>query len=424
MHQVMFIFLFTTIMVGGFIISVFANTKQLDVAFNSDQYEDMISKSLLSQGNNKRLKDVIEKAEKGEDITIAYIGGSITEGAGARPINTNCYAYQSYLKFKEIIGRSGEDNIHFLKAGIGGTPSQLGVIRYERDVLRNRTVEPDIVIIEFAVNDDGDETKGVSYESLILKALSEKNNPAVILLFSVFENDWNLQSRLVPVGKHYDLPMVSVKDAVVPQFRLTKEQGNIITKKQFFDDPYHPSNDGHRVMADCLAFLFKTAKDSTKNREDIVIHKEPIIGDFFKDAQLIDRKNVGEIARVEEGSFTLIDRDLHRVPIDTDSYGTPQFPHNWMRDPLASESSFKMTITSSSLVLIYKDTPNAGFGKTLIYVDGKHVRTADPRVNDWIHCNSMILYREDEVKEHEIEIKMSPDDASKSFTILGFGYTL
>ena len=173
-----------------------------------------------------------------------------------------------------------------------------------------------------------------------------------------------------------------------------------------------------------LAFLFKTAKDSTKNREDIVIQKEPIIGDFFKDAQLIDRKNVGEIARVEEGSFTLIDRDLHRVPIDTDSYGTPQFPHNWMRDPLASESSFKMTITSSSLVLIYKDTPNAGFGKTLIYVDGKHVRTADPRVNDWIHCNSMILYREDEVKEHEIEIKMSPDDASKSFTILGFGYTL
>ena len=108
MHQVMFIFLFTTIMVGGFIISVFANTKQLDVAFNSDQYEDMISKSLLSQGNNKRLKDVIEKAEKGEDITIAYIGGSITEGAGARPINTNCYAYQSYLKFKEIIRRSGK----------------------------------------------------------------------------------------------------------------------------------------------------------------------------------------------------------------------------------------------------------------------------------------------------------------------------
>lgn len=423
-YQTILIFLFTAIMLGGIMAPVSANTKQEVVSFDSDQYEDMISKSLLSQGNNKRLKDVMERAERGEDITIAYIGGSITEGAGARPINTNCDAYQSYLKFKEIVGRTGEDNIHFLKAGIGGTPSQLGVIRYERDVLRNGTVEPDIVIIEFAVNDADDETKGVSYESLVLKALSAKNNPAVILLFSVFETDWNLQSRLAPVGIHYNLPMVSVKDAVVPQFRLTKEQGNVITKKQFFDDPYHPTNDGHRIMADCLAFLFETTKNAIKDEEDIIIHEDPIIGNFFKDIQLLDKKNIEEVATVEEGSFTLTDSDLQLTPIDTDLFATPQFPHNWMRDPLKGESSFKMTITSSSLVLIYKDSANVKFGKAQIYVDGKLVRTADPHQNMWTHCNSMILYREDEAKEHEVEIKMSPGDEAKSFTILGFGYTL
>ena len=31
------------------------------------------------------------------------------------------------------------DNIHYIKAGVGGTPSELGMIRYERDVLRNFT---------------------------------------------------------------------------------------------------------------------------------------------------------------------------------------------------------------------------------------------------------------------------------------------
>ena len=81
------------------------------------------------------------------------------------------------------------------------------------------------MIVEFAVNDAGDETKGNCYESLVLKALRADHKPAVILLFSVFVNDWNLQDRLAPVGWHYNLPMVSVKDAVTHQFRWTKEQG-------------------------------------------------------------------------------------------------------------------------------------------------------------------------------------------------------
>lgn len=63
------------------------------------------------------------------------------------------------------------DNIHYIKAGVGGTPSELGMIRYERDVLRNFTVQPDIVVVEFAVNDAGDETNGVCYESLVRKIL-------------------------------------------------------------------------------------------------------------------------------------------------------------------------------------------------------------------------------------------------------------
>lgn len=85
-----------------------------------------------------------------------------------------------------------------MKAGVGGTPSELGVIRYERDILRDGAVTPDIVVVEFAVNDEGDETKGNCFESLCLKILSASNQPAVILLFSVFVNDWNLQERLSP----------------------------------------------------------------------------------------------------------------------------------------------------------------------------------------------------------------------------------
>lgn len=393
------------------------------VDFDSDAYRTMIAKSLMNLGNNKRIKEVIRKAENGEDVTIAFIGGSITEGAGANPAPLNCYAYQTYLGFKEMFGSGDGSNVHFVKAGVGGTPSQLGVIRYERDVLRSGTVEPDLVVVEFAVNDWDDETKGVAYESLVLKILEAENNPAVILLFSVFENDWNLQDRLAPVGWHYNLPMVSIKNAVVPQFRLSREQGNVITKQQFFADIYHPTNDGHRVMTDCLMYLFSEIARSPEDEYDIELDKAPVIGSAFKDIILLDRKENFDVAEISPGAFSMTDRDVQRAMFDR-GVSTPLFPNNWMRSPDSGSESFKMKINSKSLMLVFKDSWNPQFGKAEVYVDGELVLTADPHIINWTHCHPVLLYQEDEARLHEIEIKMAPGDEDKYFTILGFGYVL
>ena len=46
-------------------------------------YEKMVDRSLLSVGDMTRMADVFQKAQNGEDITVAYIGGSITEGYNA-----------------------------------------------------------------------------------------------------------------------------------------------------------------------------------------------------------------------------------------------------------------------------------------------------------------------------------------------------
>jgi hypothetical protein len=396
------------------------------VAFDSLEYCGMVAKSLLHSGNNYRLGAAIDKALRGEDVTIAYIGGSITQGAGAKPIHTGCYAYQSYLRFKALFGKDGGENIHYVKAGVGGTPSELGVIRYERDVLRDGAVTPDIVVVEFAVNDEGDETKGNCFESLCLKILSAPNRPAVILLFSVFVNDWNLQERLAPVGRHYNLPMVSIKDAVTEQFRLDKAEGNIISKRQFFYDIYHPANDGHRVMADCLGHLFSESYRSLRDNGDIATDKPPVLGNDYAHIRLLDRNNLADAgdARIEAGGFTGTDTDLQKVEMDADSFGTPEFPHNWLHTAASGEDSFKLTITSRNLILIYKDSGSPDYGRADIFVDGVLVLTADPHVNNWTHCNPAILYQNGRSQEHVIEISMVPEDKNKCFTILGFGYTV
>ena len=407
--------------------------EEAEVDTKSENYCAMIAKSLMNLGNTYRIRKAIEKAKAGKSVTVAYIGGSITQGAGATPINTECYAYKSYQLFQNRFA-SG-NNVKFIKAGVGGTPSELGMLRFDRDVLRDGE-KPDIVIVEFAVNDEGDETKGDCYESLVRKILKLDWNPEVVLLFSVFANDWNLQERLRPVGDLYDLPMVSIRDAVVEQF--TRKEGRVLTKNQFFYDMFHPSNIGHTIMADCLQYLFERCElreharlDAFENgltEEGMLLQRlklEPVIGGSFENVRLMDKKDVYEGAVIETGDFTATDQELQSVEMDDALNLTPEFPYNWMYDGTKTDAeAFTLRMNCKALVLIFKDSGEVDVGKAEVFVDGAHVLTADPHINNWQHCNAAILFNNENSEEHTVKIEISKEDIDKKFTILGFGYVL
>lgn len=396
------------------------------INFGSQDYKNMVADSLVSQGDTTRLINAINRAKKGRETCIAYIGGSITQGAGAVPINTECYAYKSYNLFKNKYGNNS--NVHLIKAGVGGTPSELGIIRFERDVLRDNTVEPDIIIIEFAVNDEGDETKGDFYESLVKKALNLKSKPAVILLFSVFADDGNLQERMIPIGKNYNLPMVSIKNAVTAQFYKKDGEGRVLTKNQFFYDMYHPSNAGHTIMADCLLYLIEQAgineniPKEGKSTEELLLNK-PVAGNTFENIRLLDKKNTYEKAEIMPGGFTGTDKVLQCVEMDAGLEPVPEFPYNWHYDGSnINIPYFEMSITCKALVLVFKDSGETDAAKADIYVDGNFVRTADPYINGWLHCNALLVINESTSNSHSVYIELQKEDINKKFTILGFGY--
>lgn len=389
------------------------------IAFDTPDYREMIKNSLVSTGNNYRLKKVIEKARRGEDVTIAYIGGSITQGAGAKPIHTFCYAYRSYEAFCRMFAPKGAQNVHYVKAGVGGTPSEFGMVRYDRDVTEDGKVTPDLVVIEFAVNDEGDETKGVCFESLVRKVLEAENHPAVLLNFAVFMNDQNLQDRLQPIGERYELPMVSVKDAVVPQFA----KSNVITKRQFFYDIYHPTNDGHRIMADCIANLFDVVDKEDMAWEDITLDKEPVYGIQFKDIVRFDRADAWKYADINQSGFDAKDAEVQYVERNMDITASPEFADNWMNDGTQKDARFLMKITCKNLVTVIKDSGSSEFGTADIFVDGKLVKSINPLDNGWAHCNAQILIDEKDSAVHEVLFQMKKGDEGKKFTILGFGFT-
>ena len=382
-----------------------------EVPEETDWYDAMLDTSVLSTGNNERLKKVIEKARNGEDVYLAAIGGSVTEGAGATNMKEG-YAYQFFQQFKEVYGVNGGENVHVVGAGLGGTPSSLGVIRYERDVIEELEHLPDIVIIEYAVNDYAEVTGGRAYESMVNEILSEENDPAVILLFAVFQNKWNIQTDYIPVGNHYELPMVSIKDAIVKPYQEAK-----ITDPEFFADQYHPTSSGHTIMSDCLMRLLKVVDEE----EADAAYTKPETGRktlSFVGTKMITSQTTD--VDIEKGSFTAVDSTVQGFMKTFQS----SFPLNWKHDKSAGNDSFVMKLTCKNLLLNYKTTSSATFGSAEVYVDGALKMTLNGMISGgWNNSNVVLILDEEVAGEHTIEIRMVEGQEDKEFTILAFGYT-
>lgn len=91
--------------------------------------------------------DFDRRARAGEPLSVVFLGGSLTFGAVASdPMQTSYRA----LVGKRLKKFYDNPRIESHDAAIGGTGSHLGVFRLDRDVLRHK---PDLVFVEFAVND-------------------------------------------------------------------------------------------------------------------------------------------------------------------------------------------------------------------------------------------------------------------------------
>lgn len=103
------------------------------------------------------LPNFYSKVEEKETVHVSYFGGSITAQPGWRVQSLN------YLRKRFPDTKFTENN-----ATIGGTGSELGVLRMDYDVLRTKA---DLLFIEFAVNDSYSEEKNIvdSMEGIVRK---------------------------------------------------------------------------------------------------------------------------------------------------------------------------------------------------------------------------------------------------------------
>lgn len=388
----------------------------IDTGYLEDEnwYQTMLERAQMNIGNNYRLKAVIEKAQAGEEITFAAIGGSITESGGAAKY-TDGYAYQIYEKFKQEYGAGDGSKVKFVNAGVGGTPSTFGIMRYERDIVAKTTDPdglPDIVIVEYAVNDGGEPTNHGAYESLVKNILMQPNDPVVILLFSVFPGGFTLQNELKKIGETYDLMMVSIKDG--PYAYVGK--GKKWTEEEFYSDQYHPSSLGHGVMADALFHTIREAYEMPTAAQDIDLDVPPAYSTAYVGLRTIFKDDYDEGINLSLGSFSEDDPNAYTSLAVGKVYAN-NFHH------VSGTESLTFTIHSKNMLLAYRAVSDPNFGEIDVYVDGKKVRTINGNTGGWGQSETVLIFAEDTAAEHHIEIKMAPGSENKKFTITCIGYT-
>ena len=207
-------------------------------------YDIDYSKAFAVNGNHDRLLSVMERADKGDNITVAFLGGSITEGSVASD-DKNCYAYLTYRWWCSTFP---DARIQYVNAGIGGTPSLLGVGRCNEDIL---DYEPDVVYIEFSVNDVDLPNVGEIYEGLLRKVLYSKSNPAVVVINNGFYNDGRtVQDVHNKLASYYGIPAISIVDTLV----ACTLDGRIPIRDITPDD-LHPNDRGHILLAGVIRYV-------------------------------------------------------------------------------------------------------------------------------------------------------------------------
>lgn len=187
-----------------------------------------------------RLQTVFEKAKRGEPLTVGFIGGSITQGCHSSKPE---YAY-AYRVYEWLQHKFPDADFTYINAGIGGTTSHLGAARVQEDLL---AYKPDLVFLDFTVNDEATDFFGGTYEGVVRQILLSEKEPALVPVYHIYyQNGMNAERVHAKICRHYRLPVISMRPLYQSLLDGELELEEITT------DGLHPNDNGHKLVADLI----------------------------------------------------------------------------------------------------------------------------------------------------------------------------
>lgn len=305
------------------------------------------------------LPNFYSKISRGNSIKIAYLGGSITSFDGGWRDQTFNYFKSTFpnVKFSQVI------------AAVSGTGSDLGVFRVDHDVLQ---YHPDLVFVEFAVNDQGypDQVVTRSMEGIVRKIW--KNDPHTDICFVYTVNAASVSflqkgqyqpsaACMEKVAAHYGIPSIHVGVDVAKlvtdnRLVMTGEPEKFPGKMVFTKDGTHPDVEGHRIYT---AQMVKRLNVLKSNNSMAVSHNlpEPIDPKNWENVLLKPLSDLANISNWQQQSTTTMLSKRYAADIP------------YVYKAITPNAEFKVNFTGD--VIGFYDLIGPGSGIISIDIDGK-----------------------------------------------------
>ena len=200
------------------------------------------------------LQNTYHRLVSEQKLNVVYIGGSVTVGAFGSAGHSWASLTTAWLREHFADAEIAENT-----AGIGGTGCLLGAYRAVQHLgLASATKRPDLVFMDFSVNDmyDGTSAEDIKrYAETMLRTIYAANPYADVVILIVGEQ--TTSNRPEPkawreIAAHYNLPIVELTDRLLADMRQEGKPWDY-----YVADVVHPNDNGYAKYASYIAELLQ-----------------------------------------------------------------------------------------------------------------------------------------------------------------------
>lgn len=344
--------------------------------------------------SNNRIKSAAKKALYGDITKIVYLGGSVT--AGYMPGSVTEYKNYARLSFDFFCEKTRNNSNLYLNLGFSGASSLLGLSLTDRFL---KTYRPDIVFVEYAINDSIDNESMLAYEGLIRKLLAIESRPAVIPLHVPNSEFFTAESYMSPIDDHYGLETISASDNLK---KLIDERK--IKWLDYSSDNGHPNKWGHKFIAEQISKYFSRIWKE-KFIPELKCDIEPYYSNEYSCYRNIDFENIRDLYM----SGFVFDGKGELFPCGITSTGERQ-------------STVSFTEKFRILFIIFQQSNNVNCGELQVYIDNNYTENISGySVHGWNNPCMKIICNNDTETFHDVKLVMKNSDGKRFIHIYGMG---
>ena len=356
-------------------------------------YEPFFKNSIINTGNNARLKAVYDKLIAGEDITIVGFGGSITQGAGT----TSGKSYGEVVC--KMLDELGTGKVTYINKGIGATTSVYGVGRMGKAVIENN---PDLVLLDFTINDQYVADYAYSYEALV-RELAEHEIATIAIMFgqrqyyttSGIKKERNLRDMHLPSLIYYGIPTIDYYHPLWNYLDSNNDGVNTTAdilqwgadETGLWSDYIHPNTNGHRLAANAIVYYIKNIVAFSNDSA------EPLPTELF-----FDNSNyyIGSVSYQSDGDLLIKGEGYECITATTADPNGGTASANWKPWLINKGGYIEFTVSKAKSLSLIRANSNTQRSAN-IYVNGVLLKTDRPQNtgytdNDPLPWVSQLLY--------------------------------